>query len=142
MALSKIRRHYERRIQAVVILQGVRSPIILDRWEKDMIRPVSKMATWAVSILIVITATLPALAGGYRSDRAHGYDDDVDCYPVTKTYDYHGRPALFGGTQCSDSYGNAWIADGSRHFIRYLGDYDGYGHRHLDRLPDDDYHDR
>lgn len=106
-----------------------------------MVRPASMMATCAVSALIVITAVLPALAGGYRSDQAHGYDD-VDCHPVTKAYEYHGRPALFGGTQCRDSYGDAWIASGSRHFIRYLGDYDGYRHHHLDRLPDDDYYDR
>ena len=90
------------------------------------------------ALLITGLAALPAVAGDYRHGHDHGYYDDVDCYPVTKAYDYHGRPALFGGTRCRDHYGNAWIVPGSRYFIRYLGRYGDY-HHHLDRLPDDDY---
>ncbi len=86
------------------------------------------------ALLISGLAALPAVAGDYRSDHGYGYDDDVDCYPVTKAYDYHGRPALFSGTQCRDHYGKTWIEPGSRYFIRYLGRYGN--NRRLDRLPD------
>ena len=90
------------------------------------------------ALLISGLAALPAAAGDYRSDHGYGYADDVDCYPVTKAYDYHGRPALFGGIQCRDHYGNAWIEPGSRYFIRYLGHYGNY-HR-LEPVPRDDHY--
>jgi len=116
-------------------------PITLIRWEKAMVWPASTMTACFICTLILGPLAPPAFAGDYRSDHAHAYDDhdDVDCHPVTRAYDYHGRPALFGGMMCRDDYGNAWISQGSRYFIRYLGYDDGYDHHYLDPLPDDDY---
>ncbi|MEL6962906.1 MAG: hypothetical protein AAFO01_09130 [Pseudomonadota bacterium] len=102
-----------------------------------MVRSASMVATPLIGALCVCFAAFPSFAGDYRSQYEQEHDNDVDCYAVTKAYEYRGRPALFGGTQCRDRYGNAWIAAGSRYFIRYLGGYDEYGYHDLDRLPHD-----
>lgn len=109
-----------------------------------MIRSGSMMATWLAGIMVIITAALPAFAGGNHNHRYHdhGYDDDVDCYQVTKVYEHYGRPALFGGTQCRDHYGDTWIVSGSRHLIRYLDEYDDDDYYRLEEVPDDDRYDR
>jgi len=102
-----------------------------------MVRSASMLTMPLISALIMCLAAFPTFAGDSSGNHAQGYDDDVDCYPVTKAYEYRGRPALFGGTQCRDHYGNAWIAPGSRYLIRYLGGYDEYGYHDLDHLPHD-----
>ena len=104
-----------------------------------MARSASIMTTTLAGALVIIATALPAVAGG---GHAYDYDDDINCYEVTKVYEHYGRPALFGGTQCRDHYGDRWIVDGSRYLIRYLDEYDDYDHHRLDRIPDDEYYDR
>lgn len=43
------------------------------------------------------------------------------CHFVIKdTYNQDGDAVRLGGTMCYDSYGNAYIAAGSRHFVGFL----------------------
>ncbi len=44
-----------------------------------------------------------------------------NCRTTTGTGYLNGRPAVFGGTWCTDRYGNSFVLPESRHFIRYLG---------------------
>lgn len=110
-----------------------------------MTRFASLLTISAISVLTVAILVAPTTAGDYGRGKhgysAHGYDDDIDCYPVTKIYDYHGRPALFGGTQCQDEHGDVWIKPDSRHLIRYLEDHDEHGSHHGGYGRDDHYND-
>lgn len=45
----------------------------------------------------------------------------ADCRPTTGTgVVADGRTALYGGTWCSDGFGNGYVVAGSEYFIRYL----------------------
>jgi hypothetical protein len=44
----------------------------------------------------------------------------VNCQQTTGTGSWNGRPALFGGTWCSDQYGQGYVVNGSTRFLGYL----------------------
>ena len=56
---------------------------------------------------------------GNRGFNGSRFNGSRGCQNVSKEGYWDGRPALIGGLQCFDSYGQAFISPNSRHLIRY-----------------------